>query len=329
MNEVFHTSVLLKEVIESLNVEKGKKYIDATIGGGGHAVEILERSGIVLGIDCDQEAIEHVKKILRDKDIRILGENKYESLNILVSQYPNISLVRGNFRDIDKIAHLNGFDRVSGIIFDLGVSSYQLDTEKRGFSFQKIGPLDMRMDQDLSVTAADLIKILKKGELYELFTKLGEESRAGQFSSSIVRARRIKPIETTRDLALIIEKAVGMKHGATSVNASASADKKVFQALRIAVNDELNSLKEALPKAVDLLSRNGRLLVISFHSLEDRIVKNLFLEFASRGIGEVITKKPITPSFLEIEKNRRARSAKLRVFKRSEARYRLAPGEGA
>jgi len=308
----FHTSVLLKDTIENLNVEKDKKYIDATIGGGGHAVEILKNGGVVLGIDCDREAIEYVKKILRDKDIRILSEKKNESLNILVSQYPNIILVRGNFRDIDKIAHENGFDKVSGIVFDLGVSSYQLETANRGFSFQKIGPLDMRMDQDLGVKAADLIKVLKKGELYELFTKLGEESRARQLSSSIVRARRIKPIETTRDLALVLE---GGK-GATSVKIAASVDKRVFQALRIAVNDELNSLKEALPKAVELLERNGKLLVVSFHSLEDRIVKNLFLEFAARGIGDVITKKPITPSSLEMEKNKRARSAKLRIFKR-------------
>ena len=305
----FHTPVLLKEVIENLRVEKGKKYIDATIGGGGHTVEILKNGGVVLGIDVDQDAIEYIKKILREKDIKILSEKKDEALNILVSQYPNITLVRGNFRDIDKIAHLNNFDNVSGIIFDLGVSSYQLGTANRGFSFQKVGPLDMRMDQDLGVSAADIINVLKKGELYELFTKLGEESRARQLSSSIVRARRIKPIETTKGLANIIgsiSKGFSKIHPAT----------KVFQALRIAVNDELNSIREALPKAVDLLSRNGRLLVISFHSLEDRIVKNLFLEFASRGIGEVITKKPITPSFLEIEKNRRARSAKLRILRK-------------
>ena len=232
-------------------------------------------------------------------------------------------MVKGNFRDIDKIAYENGFDhvkrgygKISGIIFDLGVSGHQLESIDRGFSFQKEGPLDMRMDQDLGVSAADLIKILKKGELYELFTKLGEESRAREFSSSIVRARRIKPIETTRDLALVIERSLGMKHGATSAKASASADKRIFQALRIAVNDELNSLKEALPKAVDLLKRYGRLLVISFHSLEDRIVKNLFLEFESKGKGEILTKKPIMPGLLEIEKNWRARSAKLRVFKK-------------
>jgi|SRR3989344_6945977 len=294
----FHVSVLLKEVIENLNVEKGKKYIDATIGGGGHSEEILKLGGIVLGLDVDQDAIDYLKDKLKIKN---------EKLKI----WERLTLVRGNFRDIDKIAHLNNFNKVSGIIFDLGVSSYQLQTAERGFSFQKVGPLDMRMDQELNVKAADLIKILKKGELYELFVKLGEESSAWKFSSSIVRARGIKPIETTQDLARILERSV--HRGKSKIHRAT----KVFQALRIAVNDELNSLKEALPKALDLLEKNGRLLAISFHSLEDRIVKNLFLEFESKGKGKIITKKPIIPSLLEIEKNRRARSAKLRVFERN------------
>ena len=294
----FHVSVLSKEVIENLNVEKGKKYIDATIGGGGHSEEILKLGGIVLGLDGDQDAIDYLKDKLKIKN---------EKLKI----WERLTLVRGNFRDIDKIAHLNNFNKVSGIIFDLGVSSYQLQTAERGFSFQKVGPLDMRMDQELNVKAADLIKILKKGELYELFVKLGEESSAWKFSSSIVRARGIKPIETTQDLARILERSV--HRGKSKIHRAT----KVFQALRIAVNDELNSLKEALPKALDLLDKNGRLLVISFHSLEDRIVKNLFLEFESKGKGKIVTKKPVIPSFLEIEKNRRARSAKLRVFEKN------------
>jgi len=297
----FHTPVLLKEIVENLKVKKGNQYIDGTIGGGGHAVEILERGGIVLGIDCDQDAIEHLEKEIKNQKSKI-------------KNWDRLTLVRGNFRDIDRIAHSKGISKVSGVIFDLGVSGHQLETPNRGFSFQKEGPLDMRMDQDLNVKAEDLIKILKKGELYELFTKLGEESRAFELSRRIVRARRVKPIKTTRDLALVLE---GGK-GATSAYAKASADKKVFQALRIAVNDELNSIKEALPKALALLEGGGRLLVISFHSLEDRIIKNLFLEFALKGKGVVITKKPIIPSFLEIERNRRSRSAKLRVFERSE-----------
>ncbi|MEK7533701.1 MAG: 16S rRNA (cytosine(1402)-N(4))-methyltransferase RsmH [Patescibacteria group bacterium] len=310
----FHESVLLKEIIENLGVEEGKRYIDATLGGGGHAVEILKRGGVVLGIDCDREAIEHIKKILREKDIKILSEKKDKALNILVSQYPNITLVKGNFRDIDKIAHSHGFEKVAGIIFDLGVSSYQLETAERGFSFQKEGPLDMRMDQDLGISAADLIKILTKGELYELFSKLGEESNARNVSEHIVRARRVKPIETTQELVEIIGE-VKPPWRFSSIHPAT----KIFQALRIAVNDELNALKEALPKGVKLLAQNGRLLVISFQSLEDRIVKQSFIKFSKNGLGKIITKKPIVPNAEEINKNIRARSAKLRVFETHSA----------
>ena len=293
----FHTPVLLKEVIEYLEVQLGKKYIDATMGGGGHGFEILKLGGKVLGIDCDQEAIDYVKEKLKDQSSKIKA-NK------------DLILVKGNFRDIDEIARLNGFEKVSGILFDLGVSSYQLETPGRGFSFQKEGPLDMRMDKDLGVRAADLINALSKKELYELFTKMGEERNAWAISSSIVRARRVKKIETTRELASIIEK-IG---GATSAFAKASADKRVFQALRIAVNDELSSLQEALLKTIDLLDKNGRIAVISFHSLEDRIVKDSFKKFQKQGLGTILTKKPIIAGNSEVQGNIRARSAKLRVF---------------
>ena len=250
----FHKSVLLKETIAGLRVEKNEKYIDATLGGGGHSFEILRLGGKVLGIDVDKDAIAYVK-----------------------SKKPeNLTLARGNFRDIDKIALLNNFGKVAGIIFDLGVSSHQIDSVTRGFSFQNEGPLDMRMDRELGVRALDLIKILTKGELSEIFTKFGEETRAWAISNAIVRARSIKPIETTTDLAKIVL-AIGGK------------SKKVFQALRIAVNDELNSILEALPKALGLLKENGRLCVISFHSLEDRIVKKKFLEFEEKGMGRIIT----------------------------------------
>ena len=312
----FHTPVLLKEVVEYLKIEKGKKYIDATVGGGGQTVEILKRGGIVLGIDCDQEAIDCVKQDLSNvilSEAKDLGSSQASPDQ---NDRKCVTLVKGNFRDIDKIAHLNNFDKVAGIIFDLGVSSHQLEVPGRGFSFQKEGPLDMRMDKDLAVQAKDLLQVLTKGELYELFSKLGEESNARRISEYIVSARKVKPIETTQDLALIIERAYGMKRGATSANARASADKKVFQALRIAVNDELNALRETLPKGVKLLEENGRLLVISFHSLEDRIVKQSFIEFQERRIGKIITKKPISPCIEEINKNKRSRSAKLRVFKK-------------
>lgn len=286
----YHTSVLLRETIDWLQVEAGKEYIDATLGGGGHTAEILERGGKVLGIDQDQEALDEVAEKIK------VGKE--------------LILAKGNFKDIDSLAHDNGFQSLSGIIFDLGVSSHQFDQGSRGFSFQKEGPLDMRMDRDQKVKAADLIHILTKGELYELFTKLGEERFARPILTSIVRARQIKKIETTTELAEIINKVVPYRQ--KGINPAT----RVFQALRIAVNDELNNLIEALPKARDLLGEGGRLAVITFHSLEDRIVKHQFRDWAEKGLGEVLTKKPVIPGEEEIEHNKRSRSAKLRVFER-------------
>ena len=297
MND-FHKPVLLQEVIDFLRVKRGSKYIDATLGGGGHSKKILEQGGIVLGIDQDEDAIQFVKKNF-----------KFEILNF------KLVLVKGNFKNIDEIAHLKGFDKVSGILFDLGVSSFQLENPQRGFSYQKEGPLDMRMDKKLKVQAADLLNILTKGELDELFFKLGEENNARIISDGIVRARGIKPIRTTEDLVSVIQESLGKK-GRTSAFDRSKVAKRIFQALRIAVNDELNNLKEALPGAYTLLDRRGRLVVISFHSLEDRIVKNTFKEFESKNMGKIITKKPIVPSFLEIEKNSRSKSAKLRAFEK-------------
>ncbi|MCL5113679.1 MAG: 16S rRNA (cytosine(1402)-N(4))-methyltransferase RsmH [Patescibacteria group bacterium] len=299
----YHVPVLLREVIDFLQVKKGKKYIDATIGGGGHSLEILKRGGKVLGIDCDQEAIDYVNnQRLKNKD------------------WEELTLIFGNFKDIDKIALLKGFDKVTGIIFDLGVSSYQLEKAQRGFSFQKAGPLDMRMDASGAsgkVKAADLVNALTKGELYALFSKLGEERRASAISSAIVRARGIKPIESTRELAEVVQSAYGQKLDQTSAFERQLINKRIFQALRIAVNDELNNLRQALPKAIDLLEKNGRLLVISFHSLEDKIVKQSFIEFDRLNKGKIITKKPIGPSKDEMKKNRKSKSSKLRVFEKS------------
>jgi 16S rRNA (cytosine1402-N4)-methyltransferase len=278
----YHEPVLLTQALDGLKIKQNEKYIDATLGGGGHSFGILRKGGIVLGIDVDQDAIANI------------GDTKPE----------NLTVARGNFRDIDKIALLNKFDKVAGIIFDLGVSSHQIDTPTRGFSFQNEGPLDMRMDQELGVRALDLIRILTKGELCELFTKFGEETHAWAISDAIVRTRSVKPIETTTDLAKI-------------VFAIAGESRKVFQALRIAVNDELVSIEEALPKTIKLLAKNGRLCVISFHSLEDRIVKRKFLEFEEKKIGKIITEKPIIPTVEEAERNKRARSAKLRIFEKN------------
>lgn len=263
-----------------MKVKQGEKYIDATVGGGGHAVEILKRGGKVLGLDVDPEAIEQVKRIL------------------------NIILVRGNFAHLQEIAQECGFDRVAGILFDLGVSSHQLLTNERGFSFTSDAPLDMRMDPDLEVTAADLVNGLRKEELYELFYKLGEERFAWTIARAIVRARSLAPIKTCRELARIIAGVRRQKferiHPAT----------RCFQALRIAVNDELNNLKAVLPQAVNLLKPGGRLVVISFHSLEDRIVKNFFKE---RADFRTLIKKPVRPSDAEVEINPRSRSARMRV----------------
>ncbi len=264
---MYHKSVLLKEVLQALNVQKGKWYLDATLGDGGHSLAILQAGGNVVGIDVDPEALERVRK-------------RFEKEKINKEKY---ILIQGNFREIKQLL---GDKKFSGIIFDLGVSSLQFDEVKRGFSFMKDAPLDMRMDPSLKVTAADLINGLNKGELIKLFLTLGEERQAKKVTELIISNR---PISTTMQLAKII-----YVHPA-----------KVFQALRIAVNDELNSLKEALPQALELLDLGGMIIVISFHSLEDRIVKHFFK-----------SKNLITPSDEEIKLNPRSRSAKMRVFKK-------------
>jgi 16S rRNA (cytosine1402-N4)-methyltransferase len=290
----FHKPVLLTEVLKGLKIKPDERYIDATLGGGGHSFEILRLGGIVLGIDVDKEAIEHIEK------------NKKPE---------NLTIARGNFRNIDRIAPEHNFNKVAGIIFDLGVSSHQIESPIRGFSFQREGPLDMRMDHELGVRALDLVKILTKGELNEIFTKYGEESRAWAISDAIIRARSVRPIETTEDLVKVIENGLKRK-GLYAGNSTAEQSKKVFQALRIVVNDELNAIEEALPKALELLKDNGRLCVISFHSLEDRIVKKTFLKFIENKSGKIITEKPIIPTEEEIRVNNRARSAKLRIFEK-------------
>lgn len=294
----YHTGVLLQEGVDALKVRKDGLYIDATLGGGSHTGEIIKRGGIVLGIDVDFEAIDfncaNFKKEIADG---------------------KLFLARGNFAKIDEIAKANRFNSVLGIIFDLGVSSHQLDTPSRGFSYQKSGPLDMRMDQGLNVKAADLINALGKGELYELFKNFGEEHRARIVSERIISARRIAKISTTNGLVEILAKAYGFNN--LSDFAKAESSKRVFQALRIVVNDELESIRKALPISLDLLEKGGRLAVITFHSLEDRIVKHIFLGFEKENLGKNITDKPIIPSTLEIAQNPRSKSAKLRIFEKN------------
>ena len=285
----YHTPVLLQEVVKFLDPGPGKTFIDATIGGGGHTLEILKRGAKVLGIDRDPEAIEHIKKSQKSK---------------VKSQ--KLVLVCGNFSQIGKIAKEYGFENVDGILFDLGVSSHQLERTDRGFSFEKSGPLDMRMDPNLTIRAYDLVNNFDQRRLNEIFKTYGQEELSWPIAGAICRARQIKPIESTVKLAAIVKEVYWGKRRKSKLHPAT----KVFQALRIVVNSELLNLEEALPQTTDFLKIGGRLAIISFHSLEDGIVKRFFKQQERL---RVLTPKPIGPTYLEIEKNPRARSAKLRV----------------
>ena len=280
----YHIPVMVQEIIEGLQIKPGKRYIDATIGGGGHGWEIVRRGGDLLGIDVDRDALEFTKGKFEVGSEKLEGQGTWK-------------IVQGNFRDIGKLAREHGFETVDGVLFDLGVSSYQLDSASRGFSYRfGDAPLDLRLDQKKGRTAADIIAGASEEELYEIFAKYGEEERAGAIAHAVVLARRVKPIATTGQLAAIVSE-------------SQPTLSRVFQALRIAVNDELEALREGLLGSESLLVSGGRLAVISFHSLEDRIVK----EFFKRAIWKMITKRPQRASFHEVEENIRSRSAKLRV----------------
>lgn len=285
-----HTSVLLNEAIEELKVSIGEKYIDATFGGGGHSREIVRRGGKVLAIDADVDAATRLNQ----------------------SDEENIRLVRGNFGDIGEIARANGFVPVKGILFDLGLSSFELSDAKRGFSFMLEGPLDMRFDQSSnSMQAGELIDALNEATLEMLFRDYGDETHAG------VIARKLKKVQgdqaywakaSTLELARVIESCVGRRgklHPAT----------KIFQALRMAVNDELGVLKKGLESALELLDDGGRVVVISFHSGEDRIVKKKFKEWSESDKGRICALMS-TPNADEVDANPRARSAKMRVFEK-------------
>lgn len=289
----FHQPVLLKKSLKYLNIKPGEKYIDATLGGGGHTLAILKSGGHTLSIDCDPEAIQAARKALshacppRTSRCRVL---------------PSWRLIQENFVHLKTIAHQNGFKKVAGILFDLGVSTHQLKTSRRGFSFNSEEPLDMRMDPSLTVTAADLINGLHEKELSELFEKLGDEHDK-RIAAAICQARKIEPIKTCQQLTEIIVKAKKIRAG--RINPAT----RCFQALRIAINDELNNLKKALPQALTLLKPKGRLVIISFHSGEDRIVKQFF----KKNKMKILTKKPVQPSESEIKNNPASRSAKLRA----------------
>lgn len=296
----YHETVLVKEVIEALHIDKeGKsacagKYIDATLGNAGHTLEILKLGGEVLGIDADPEMILVSKK-------RLGGES-----------FPpeRWKIVNGNFIEIDKIAKENGWDKVDGILFDLGVTNLHLKDLERGFSFENPHAfLDMRVDKDnQGVKGSDLLNVLREDQLRELFETTLEPGAAKWITGRVIHSREEKLIETVGDFLEICE---GLKTGKPGINEATLP----FLALRIAVNSELTNLKEALPKAFDLLKKGGRLVVISFHSGEDVLVKNFFKEKIADG-AKPISFKPVTAGATELELNRRARSAKMRIIEK-------------
>ncbi len=276
----YHTPVLLQEVIDGLQVTAGKRFIDATLGGGGHAFEILRRGGLVLGIDEDNEAIR--------ENTQLIG--------------PHCRIVQGNFRDIETIAKNNGFDTVDGVLFDLGVSSHQLDTPSRGFSFRfDEAALDMRFGDSSKSSAREIVNNSSFDELFNIFATFGEEERAGVIAKKILLVRKTSPIATVGRLKECIESAIG--------TGNRNSVARIFQALRIAVNSELTALQAGLTGAMKLVRVGGRIAVISFHSLEDRIVKRFFLNKQLK----VIDKKPIIPNSKEQQQNPRSKSAKLRI----------------
>lgn len=282
-----HISVLLKEAVDALQVVGESKYIDATGGGGGHTEEILKRGGRVLVIDKDEEAISHLKNKFKEKAV----------------------VVNGNFRDIKEIAENNSFTLISGVLFDLGLSSNQLQSEGRGFSFRSDEKLDMRMGKSQKLSAYEVVNTYSKDELARIFMKYGEEHNALLIAEAIVKYRKNKKIETTGELAKItmtIKRREEKIHPAT----------RIFQALRIEVNDELEDLRKGLEGAIDILATGGRIVVISFHSLEDRIVKKNFEQYRIEGRGQIISTKPIVAQSYELLENRRARSAKMRIFEK-------------
>ena len=293
-----HTPVLLQKTVELLDPAPGKLFIDATCGFGGHTEELVKKGSKVLGIDRDPEAIGHLRKSLGSR-----------------VKSKRLTLVQGNFADIGQIAREAGFGKVDGILFDLGVSSVQLENPQRGFSFTRDGPLDMRMDPALGLLARDIVNNFEKRRLYEIFKNYGQEKFARAIAGAICRARELKPIATTAELARVVQdvyKTGGVRKRDKAKKLHPAT--KVFLALRIVVNSELLNLEKALPQTLELLNKKGRLVVISFHSLEDGIVKRFFKHQANL---KVLIPKPIGPEKTEVLANPRSRSAKLRVAERN------------
>lgn len=308
-----HTSVLLEETIEGLAVKPDGVYVDATLGGGGHAFEVCRRlneKGRFIGIDQDAAAIEAAGERLKD-----FGEK--------------VTIIRSNYCELKSVLRSIGVEKVDGIVLDLGVSSYQLDTAERGFSYRADASLDMRMDQRQQTTAKDIVNTYSEAELYRVIRDYGEDKFAKNIAKHIVMERTKNPIETTGQLNEVIRRAIPMKFQKTGGHPS----KRTFQAIRIELNRELEVLRESLDEMIDLLNPGGRICIITFHSLEDRIVKSAFRKnenpctcpshfpvcvCGNVSKGKVVTRKPILPGEEELEYNSRSKSAKLRVFERSE-----------
>lgn len=306
-----HKSVLLYETVGSLNIKPGGIYVDGTLGGGGHAYEVCKRlgGGRLIGIDQDADAI------------RAAGER-------LAPFKDKVTIVRSNYQNIENVLKELNIEKVDGIYLDLGVSSYQLDTASRGFTYREDAPLDMRMDQRNPTTAADIVNGYSEMELFHIIRDYGEDNFVKNIAKHIVKARAEKPIETTGELSEIIKAAIPAKVRATGGHPA----KRTFQAIRIELNHELDVLENSIDRMIDFLNPGGRLSIITFHSLEDRIVKNRFRinenpctcppEFpvcmcGKKSKGRVITRKPIVPTEKELEENKRSKSSKLRVFERS------------
>lgn len=305
-----HKSVLLNEVIESLNIKADGYYVDGTLGGGGHALEVVKRleSGKLIGIDRDSDAIKAAIQRLND-------------------YINNVIIIRDNYVNIENILKRENIDKVDGIYIDLGVSSYQLDTAERGFTYRFDAPLDMRMDDRNELKASDIVNDYSESELFHIIRDYGEDRFAKNIAKHIVEYRNKKRIETTFELVDIIKASIPMKIQVTGGHPA----KRTFQAIRIELNKELEVLTDSLDVMIDLLKPGGRLSVITFHSLEDRIVKQAFKKAESpcvcpkkfpvcvcgnKSKGRVITRKAILPSEEELEENSRSKSAKLRVFEK-------------
>ena len=306
-----HKSVLLEETVNGLNIKPDGIYVDGTLGGGGHAYEVckqLNSMGRFIGIDQDEAAIEAAGQRLAD-----FGEK--------------VTIVRSNYCDMKSKLEELGIDKVDGIVLDLGVSSYQLDTAERGFSYRVDAPLDMRMDRRQKMTARDIVNEYSEMDLFRIIRDYGEDKFAKNLAKHIVLEREKGPIETTGQLIEIIKRAIPMKFQKTAGHPA----KRTFQAIRIELNRELEVLRDSLDDMIELLNKDGRICIITFHSLEDRIVKGIFRKnenpctcpphfpvcvCGNESKGRVITRKPILPSERELEENSRSKSAKLRIFER-------------